>query len=107
MCLISVATGCGTISYLRGNRGPGPLKVTGSGIYGGVKLDGKYLNACVAPENPVAPVYWAMSPFVVIDFPLSAVADTLMLPYTIPKALKDQQPRTEPDEASQVKSPLR
>ncbi len=93
-------SGCGTIAYQRGNRGPGPLKVKGSGIYSGVKLDGQYLHACVAPENPVAPVYWAMSPFVVIDLPLSLVADTHILPYTIPTAMRHRENKTEPNPTS-------
>jgi uncharacterized protein YceK len=99
-CLLIVGSGCGTISYQRGNRGPGPLKVKSSGVYGGVKLDGKYLYACVAPENPVAPVFWAMAPFVIIDLPLSFVADTIILPYTIPKAMRQQETKTEPNHTS-------
>jgi uncharacterized protein YceK len=101
-CLLLITSGCGTIEYQKGNRGPGPLRVKGSGVYGGVKLDGQYLYACIAPENPVAPIFWAMAPLVIVDLPLSFVADTVMLPYSIPKAMKTQTEKMEPNQASEA-----
>jgi uncharacterized protein YceK len=63
-----VASGCGTLC----DRGAGPCpKARESRIYGGVRTD----LAAIA-ENPTSP--W--NALVVLDLPISAVADTLSLP---------------------------
>ena len=66
-------TGCGTIISHADGQG---------GVYSGVSADAKLL-ATVGNETHDMPVVpWAV-PFSIFDMPLSAVADTLCLPYVL------------------------
>jgi uncharacterized protein YceK len=105
--LTPAAVGCGTFINLipehhkYGRPGPRPLKV-----YGGVQTDFDFGTETMAKAfqgeqprslGPVAKVLGAGyiagmgAWFLVVDLPLSAVADTLTLPVTIPAAMKNDQ----------------
>jgi uncharacterized protein YceK len=65
--LLQAASGCGTIASIDQNE-PFP-----DIVYGGV-------------QNELSPV----SPHTVLDIPFSAIADTIVLPYTIPQSFYNE-----------------
>jgi uncharacterized protein YceK len=71
---VGSSSGCLTIVDTTGVHMDGPR------VYGGVRLHCTY----VFDHSPE--VYWwpLWIPFLLVDVPLSAVADTLILPYTVP-----------------------
>jgi len=77
--------GCGTILSLEIGDGSG---CSGHGsnfspVYGGVKFDaGVIHDQTVGPDNNFGGNDWLIVPFVAIDMIPSAIADTLLLPYT-------------------------
>lgn len=93
MGLLFLLPGCGTISYVQGDRGEGiggyvEQRLEGSGIYGGVKLDAHYLRYGTG-ENGVVNTSCIMFPVLLLDLPLSFVCDTVLLPYTVSKTLTE------------------
>jgi uncharacterized protein YceK len=81
---LTVATsGCGTLLD-QTERGSG---TTSSRVYGGVRFDAEAIRSGVATA-PGTPWEWTERilglPFFVADVPISAAADTLLLPITVP-----------------------
>ena len=74
ICLSAVAQGCGTFVDTLGVHGQGPR------IFGGVRTD---IDA-FSFRNLEVYMYPLLFLYMIIDVPLSAVFDTLLLPYTIP-----------------------
>ena len=70
-----MCTGCSTILTHTGTRDEF-ISFRGEGVYQGVRLDSCVI-AHAAPEDPL------MLALAVFDFPLSAIADTILLPYDI------------------------
>jgi uncharacterized protein YceK len=80
-----VLSGCGTIYRVFTEEG---RNEKGTPIYGGVRTDAKSLGVVTDTRGNRAATY-AMPltvTCVILDMPLSLVADTLALPYTIPEA---------------------
>lgn len=93
-------TGCGTITTLRDDRDP---KVR-TYVYSGVRMDCFVLKEIADPDTAYFLPKWMAAPFVVVDVPLSVCADTVCLPYTIPKAIsvnrKTKKSSNQPSEAT-------
>jgi uncharacterized protein YceK len=66
--VICFCGGCGTICT-RGKTEPGDWWATPTGVYRGVRLDGSLIG-----DGDLAPI---------VDIPLSAIADTIVLPYDL------------------------
>ena len=85
LTLLAVA-GCGTISdtasWGRPRRDPGPH------VFGGVRSDWDRLNGGGCCRTA------ALGPCFLFDLPLSAAADVVMLPFTVPAALFRPRPLT-------------
>lgn len=64
--------GCASIVSVTGSRDPSP--------YSGVRLDCQEISHCREYWSPP----WLLVTIDTIDLPLSACADTILLPYTIP-----------------------
>lgn len=86
--LTSVLVGCGS---LVGTFDPTISDVEGGGefkenrIYAGTRVDTKIILAPFEGKGPGwDQSFWAFYPFLLIDLPLSLIADTLLLPYTVP-----------------------
>ena len=95
LVILLCITGCGTVESLRDSGrtkdehcsciaiGPSPSK--GSPVYSGIKWHfaedsrPKILTTCVPSPVPCINRCWLN----VVDLPLSAVADTVLLPYTL------------------------
>jgi uncharacterized protein YceK len=72
-------SGCGTIISHADGQG---------GVYSGVSADAKLLATVGNETHDIPVVPWAI-PFSIFDVPLSAVADTLCLPYVLATAKPD------------------
>ncbi len=115
--------GCGTVNNLRPQRkpdkdNPNAAALGCKGVYGGVGLDARVGTAMLAgafstepqPQESLlasaldAPCKMGIAAWLLaVDLPLSAVADTLTLPVTVPATLKnkgqaDRQARPARDE---------
>jgi uncharacterized protein YceK len=113
--IASAVSGCGTFCnvipepHKIGPPGPRPLKV-----YGGVQTDCEALATAFqggqTPSlGPVAKVLEAsyiagMGACVLVDLPLSALADTLTLPCTIPASLRNQRDKRGPEAPGREKT---
>jgi uncharacterized protein YceK len=86
-------SGCGTL-FDQTERGPG---TTSSRVYGGVRFDAEQIQYGVATA-PKTPWEWTerilLLPFFVADVPVSAAADTLLLPITVPVNAREDMQRT-------------
>jgi uncharacterized protein YceK len=86
--LAGCATGLNTLYYTPAEGG--------NQVYGGVKLDALLIKASVAGhseqfhDTPLARAWVAT--LATVDLPLSAVADTLTLPITVPATLLRDDP---------------
>ena len=79
--MLTLCSGCGTIlAHVDGS-------VTGP--YSGIRVD-SHMIASVGKEHDM-PVFPWIIPFCIFDLPLSAVSDTLVLPYDL------SQPFSSPD----------
>ncbi|MDD2235771.1 MAG: YceK/YidQ family lipoprotein [Kiritimatiellae bacterium] len=87
ICLL--LAGCGTIMTLRDDRDPKERTY----VYSGVRMDCFVVKEIFDPETVYFLPKWIALPFVVVDVPLSACADTVCLPYTIPKAISVDKKR--------------
>ncbi|MBC3375878.1 YceK/YidQ family lipoprotein [Pseudomonas sp. SWRI92] len=74
--IIALLTGCATANETFGTGG-----LCGVSPYCGVYFDYQILKEAVTEDNSTFAS--AFAPFAAIDLPLSFVADTLILPYTI------------------------
>lgn len=79
------STGCGTIMTLSSNRSEFPQKR--KYVFAGVRTDS--WAAFGSEADDVLPL-WVRG-MIVLDIPFSAAADTICLPYTIPKALSAEK----------------
>ena len=80
----ALLSGCGTIHTLSSNsQEPPRLR---RHVYSGVRLDCEVITG--PPCSFMRPTDKALA---VLDFPFCLVADTLCLPYTIPKAIKNRK----------------
>jgi uncharacterized protein YceK len=97
--VLLISSGCGTIDYLNGhrNRYASNDGVKGSPIYGGVKLDANNIYYG-PPGNGVVNMYPVCCLISIIDIPLSLVADTLLLPYTVTKTIRGRETDQKPNE---------
>ncbi len=89
---LSAASGCGTVMNLTEKQSPTAGMSTSSkprSPYGGVGYDLDMSQWLLL----AGPIGWAGSAFLIADTPLSAVADTVTLPYVL-KA-RDQERQTE------------
>lgn len=91
-------SGCGT---LLDHTEFGPSHVS-ERVYGGVRYDAEVIRSGVAtaPDTPwewAARILWL--PFFVADVPVSAAADTLLLPISVPISVRDHVDRTKGDPA--------
>jgi uncharacterized protein YceK len=102
--------GCGTVNNLRPQRkpdkdNPNAAALGVKGVYGGVGLDARAATAMLAgvfsteaqPQESLlvsamdAPCKVGIATWLLaVDLPLSAVADTLTLPMTVPATLKNK-----------------
>lgn len=75
LLILVLGAGCGTVldGVMAHEDGPH--------VYGGIQFD--------VQHGPRREIYWwpLYILYLAIDLPLSAVADTLFLPYTVPRAL--------------------
>lgn len=101
--VVALFSGCGTLINLGKDRE----------VYGGVRLDSKCgeggLDIWRHPDKYAQPVFpyaslLAAACWVGVDLPLSAVADTLTLPLTIPTALKRAAEPAKPDQPAEAVS---
>jgi len=82
--LLVCAAGCGTqMNLVDSTDHPGP-----EDIYGGVKIDGECLWLGVQHWRSFGPVGRVSTIGYIVDLPLSAVADTLTLPITVPATIE-------------------
>ena len=72
-------SGCGTILSHADGQG---------GVYSGASADARLLATVGNETHDIPVVPWAI-PFSIFDLPLSAVADTLCLPYVLATAKSD------------------
>jgi uncharacterized protein YceK len=79
-----LASGCGTIQSIKLDNRTEPTKDIHV-LYGGVHYDCQMMDPPSSGGWELPPSY-CFFPFALIDLPLSFVADTVMLPYTIPRA---------------------
>jgi uncharacterized protein YceK len=84
---LPLVAGCGTVTRTA-REGPA--------LYGGVRSS---LESCEWARDASSGVFW------LLDVPLSACADTLMLPVTIPCALEERVPRPEATAAGERELP--
>jgi uncharacterized protein YceK len=70
---IPCLSGCGTASNFYG-------RAPDARVYGGVRQDWASLQMVARDETAMS---WPYAPLVAVDLPLSAVGDTLTLPYTL------------------------
>jgi len=106
-------SGCGTICNTWSCCSSGPHRV-----YGGVLLDAQAFVETFQAKDPEKQVEWSLlnagtavleGCFLAIDLPLSAVADTLTLPITIPTAIEKisaKEERGNPTHAQNENKPL-
>jgi uncharacterized protein YceK len=78
-CVAVVVCGCGTMKNVSGERFPIPINDSPRSVYGGVRLDAKGAGALVSGRCDMPLLALAMT----LDLPLSAVGDTVTLPYTL------------------------
>lgn len=95
--LIAAQSGCGTaINLSLGVEGDIPTaygRKFDTEIYGGILTDVHGIEEAVRGNEGL---WWSLIAFpffVFIDFPLSLVADTLTLPYTVPYVLTRPEPK--------------
>ncbi len=88
MIACACLTGCGTIHTLTENKYNAPQNQYW--VYGGVRMDWDFV---AGPPSPFLPRWVRV--FGIADVPFSAVADTVCLPYTIPKAVSEKKKREE------------
>ena len=63
------------------------VHMDGPRVYGGVRLHGTYVF-----DHPPKAYWWPLwIPFLLVDVPLSAIADTLFLPYTVPHDMNREE----------------
>ena len=80
-----LAGGCGTVA----NTAVLPPEEGGKQVYGGVRVDweaARHVVAEISGDYPRSPFLF-VSGLLAVDLPLSAIGDTVTLPYTIPYAL--------------------
>ncbi|MBN8431568.1 YceK/YidQ family lipoprotein [Microbulbifer salipaludis] len=71
--------GCGTIVRTGFDNTPNPCKKELSYVFGGVKLDSMHICTAAASHSNFRKI---IIPFALVDLPLSAIADTVILPYS-------------------------
>ena len=81
-------TGCGTIMTISPSRDP---LVPEPRVYAGVRVD--IWSAFSREASGFIPL-WVRG-LIVVDIPISAVTDTVCLPYTIPKAISEKKKQKE------------
>jgi uncharacterized protein YceK len=89
--LALAANGCGTFcNTLWLSEGEG-----GGRIYGGVRVDGELIRACLEDKDDTSGRRALKVAVAVADIPLSIVADTLTLPVTIPTTVMGASSRSQ------------
>lgn len=104
--LVSLS-GCASLYATFRNANPSKEEpLGGSWAYVGAKTDGLLLVGsiiCAGGGDPACSGgtgwLWLASPLFLVDLPLSAVADTLLLPYTLHKQNKDEHRGEKPSVA--------
>ncbi|HZE96115.1 MAG TPA: YceK/YidQ family lipoprotein [Planctomycetota bacterium] len=79
LALLLLLAGCGTIADMAGDGHLVDPHVPAPHIYGGVRVDA----IAVDPGSLIAPLNYVFY----LDFPFSAVLDTVLLPFSIPWTL--------------------
>lgn len=79
LAALTLLAGCGTIADFCGDGKSVDPSMPGPHIYGGVRDDAE----AVRSDSLIAPLNYVFY----LDFPFSAVLDTVLLPFTIPWAL--------------------
>jgi uncharacterized protein YceK len=94
---IPVLGGCATYASLAGQ--------DGSKVYGGTRLDATLISESLSPDSEVAKSDKIEHPVLVweaccglVDMPFSLVADTVLLPVTVPLALGRSAPESSDSE---------
>jgi uncharacterized protein YceK len=82
LLVVFVSSGCSTFDSRRGAHGFGGERMYP--VYSGVRLNVEYWRLIQTPMFRLPVII--LAPYLIIDFPCSLVADTLMLPITIPEA---------------------
>ncbi|QKX17646.1 YceK/YidQ family lipoprotein [Microbulbifer sp. YPW1] len=82
---ILAVSGCGTTLRYTHNIEHKKCHPNNNYIYGGVTADLALMCSAVQQENPLKMLF---IPVIALDLPLSAVADTVLLPVSIPKQKK-------------------
>jgi uncharacterized protein YceK len=86
--LASVLAGCGSILFTfdpTSDDTKGGEEYKENRIFAGTRFDIRVISAPFTGEAPGTDMsFWGFYPYFFIDLPLSFVADTLFLPYTVP-----------------------
>jgi uncharacterized protein YceK len=113
LALFLASSGCGTVMNLQEGGDPKfntDKMVTPRSIYGGVRLDASILgdgvteaaSGKISGKEAAADIPFVV--LVVVDMPLSALADTLVLPITVSETLRRQSRWTVPGGTLQEKT---
>jgi len=86
--MLALCAGCGTVVNHTTDT------MTRAGAYSGVRLDADTISYASQTNSEGSYGVW-MIPFLAIDMPISAVADTLLLPYDLIKDKPQPQPSTD------------
>ena len=87
ICAFTTLTGCSTLLKQAGGVGSNPCKFLNWYIYGGTTTDIALLVVSLVGVETGAGGRVAMGIYSIVDLPLSLVADTLILPISIPRQI--------------------
>ena len=88
LAMLVLCSGCGTVVNHTTDT------MTRAGAYSGVRLDADTISYASELNSEGKHGACWMIPFLVIDMPISAVADTLLLPYDLTQDKPQPQPST-------------